>query len=154
MVAFDFIKAILGRKYIPKRIDGKFVLKEEQENQEITILEDDIDEVEVYKYANKDGDIDFPFFNKGSDTPRFLNKFCDYIVVCTRDTKLFVVLVELKSANLFGEAKKQIDAGKIFVNYIFNTFDRLKIQPNNYEKYKDIDRIKLNANNIIKCIFI
>lgn len=154
MVAFDFIKAILGRKFITKRIDGNFVLKEEQENQEITILEDEIDEIEVYKFANKDGDIDFPFFNKGIDTPRLLTKFCDYIVVCTRKQKLFVVLIELKTASLFGEAKKQIDAGEVFVRYIFNTFDRIKKQPTNYEKYIDIDKTKLNPKNIIKCVII
>ena len=74
--------------------------------------------------------------------------------MCTRNKKLFVVLIELKTASLFGDAKKQIDAGEVFVRYIFNTFDRIKKQPVNYEKHIGIETTKLNTKNIIRCVII
>lgn len=164
MVEFDFIKAILTNN--PKIIleKSKIVLEEKQESvkgrenvvQRIKIDEEDIDDIVVYKFANENGEIDFPFFSKGKNTPKLLRKFCDYIIICTCKKKLFVVLVELKAADKenftenFKKAKKQLDATEVFMKYIFETFERIKHDNDNKKTYNNIENCSINLNICIK----
>ncbi|MBQ9214584.1 MAG: hypothetical protein IJ150_11700 [Bacteroidales bacterium] len=170
MVEFDFIKAILtDNQKINLHFSNKIILSETQEDingrnnivQRITIDEDDIDEIEVYKLADENGEIDFSFFKNGTQTPKLLRKFCDYIILCTYKKEFFVVLVELKTSdknNLtdnFKNAKKQLDAGEVFIKYILSTFDRIKNDGDNKKSFKDIAKCELDPNRCIKkCVFL
>lgn len=170
MVEFDFIKAILtDSPNVNLKFGKKIVLSETQtdirgrENivQRITISDDDIDEIEVYKFANEDGEIDFPFFKNGENTPKLLRKFCDYIIICTCQQAFYVVLIELKAAdrhNLtdnYKNAKKQLDAAETFVKYILDTVDRIKTDNENKRIFKNIDKSNLVSSNCIKkCVLV
>ena len=70
------------------------------------------------------------------------------------------MLVELKTcepSNVVDnvrKAHKQLDAGEVFIKYLFESFDRIKTSGNNNIHYPGIDKCKLNVKNIKKCIFV
>ena len=169
MVEFDFVKAILTDnpsiflhcKTIVLTEKQTHVKGKESVEQRITIDEADIDEIEVYKFANKDGEIDFPFFKKGEFAPKLLRKFCDYIIICTCRQKFFVVLIELKApktrnlTDKFNEAKDQLDATETFISYILNTFERIKNETTNKRQFVGIEKCIMKLDKIIKkCVFL
>jgi tyrosine-protein phosphatase YwqE len=55
----------------------------------------------------------FPFFCNTAT----LNKVNDGIVFCINNNEIFVLLIELKTANL-GDYKKQLQAGKLFILFL------------------------------------
>ena len=70
-------------------------------------------------------DFDFlPFLNKKETRPEGLRKFCDYILIAKYQEKTYVLLIELKRGGGAG-ASLQLNASKIFLNYLFQTAERL-----------------------------
>lgn len=61
----------------------------------------------------------FPFFNQ--ETPH-VNKVNDAIFFYINDSKIFVLLIELKTNNL-GNYKKQLQSGKNFVGYLIEVLN-------------------------------
>jgi hypothetical protein len=61
----------------------------------------------------------FPFFNQSTAD---INKINDGIVFYINDSKIFILLIELKSNNL-GAYKKQLQAGKLFVFYLLGVIN-------------------------------
>ena len=62
----------------------------------------------------------FPYFTDIAD----LKKMNDCIIFCLHNCQLYVFLIELKSRNT-NEVKKQLDAGKVFANFIIATSERM-----------------------------
>ncbi len=99
------------------------------------IVDKGVDYYMVYRYDLDECDF-LPFFNKDHDdvatgyvspnpTPTGLLKFCDYILLVAVNDKLYVILVEMKSAKNNG-AHQQLDASKIFIDYVKASAERIK----------------------------
>lgn len=76
----------------------------------------------LYKFDAQD--TIFPYFKaSGVDN---LKKMCDYVMFVEDGSHLFVFLIELKKGS--ESAKKQLEAGECFTNYIISTVKRLNIE--------------------------
>jgi hypothetical protein len=76
----------------------------------------------VYKYdVTKDI---LPFFKSTGVTG--LKKICDYVLFIEDGEHLFVFLIEMKKGT--ESAKRQLDAGQCFAEYILSTLNRLNLQ--------------------------
>ncbi len=113
-------------------------LTEENEGkiiQNSKIVANGIDDYTVYRYSMKEDVEGFlPFFNNTHDgdrgkaefpAPNELLKFCDYIILVSKQEKLYVILIEMKSGGT-GDAAKQLHASEIFMNYIRESAERIK----------------------------
>ncbi|MEM0543412.1 hypothetical protein WFZ85_12355 [Flavobacterium sp. j3] len=73
----------------------------------------------LYKFDAQDSI--FPYFKAtGIDN---LKKMCDYVMFVEDGNHLFIFLIELKKG--LDSAKKQLEAGECFTNYIIATIKRL-----------------------------
>jgi hypothetical protein len=76
----------------------------------------------LYKFDAQDSI--FPYFKAaGVDN---LKKMCDYVIFIEDGNHLFVFLIELKKGS--DSAKKQLEAGECFTNYIIATVKRLNTE--------------------------
>ena len=66
-----------------------------------------------------------PFFNKKNNSPEGLRKFCDYILLVETSNKSYVILIEMKRGDV-GSADKQLKASECFIEYIYNSAERLQ----------------------------
>ena len=109
-----------------------------------TIVMDGVDAWTLYRYdQDEDPDHFFPFFNntRGENgSPEDLLKFCDYIVLVSKKDKLFVLLVEMKSGKP-GDAGKQLEASKCFIQFVLKTANRIALT-NGYENV-DFTRVRI-----------
>lgn len=88
-----------------------------------------------------------PFFNsrtvEPNKAPKGLARFCDYVLLVQRKDTLYVLLLELKRGK--GPWESQLDASKVFFEYIVASADRIK--DDNFSQFdKDsvvIRRIKI-----------
>lgn len=91
-------------------------------------------------------DIDFlPFFSKGSQLnrpPRSLTSFCDYILFTQNAGQLTVFLIELKRGDTSG-AEKQLDASRLFIEYVLATASRISQENDMDVDYSHVDFRKL-----------
>jgi hypothetical protein len=62
----------------------------------------------------------FPFFTKGIAE---LNSFCDYLIFAEKESKLYVLLIELKKGN--SKVTVQLNASKCFTDYLIATINRV-----------------------------
>lgn len=72
----------------------------------------------LFRYNPEETDI-FPYYSRVSN----LKKICDYILFAEEGNYLYVFLIELKKSNL--SAKKQLQASKVFANYIIDSARRI-----------------------------
>lgn len=124
MSKIDLINSILSDKFL----DNKGLLTEIDNDkygkrftmQRRIVSAPDIN-YSLYKFDSSK-DIFLFFKDQGVDG---LKKMCDYVFFIEESEHLFVYLVELKKGT--ESAKKQLDAGECFVQYILSTIDRLKL---------------------------
>ena len=82
----------------------------------------------------------FPFFVKKTG----VHSMCDYILFCEYDSKLFILLIELKRGH--DEVMTQLNAGKCFAQFIISTFNRIE----NYQLKPEIRLISIRNIHIVK----
>lgn len=91
----------------------------------------------LFRYDLNEYDF-IPFFN---DTGN-LKKFCDYILfveeVINKKQYLNICLIELKLGNDNTNAKKQLEASKVFIDYVFKSAERIGYEIVNYKILKII----------------
>ncbi len=67
-----------------------------------------------------------PFFNHTDEAPEGLKQFCDYILLIENDYT-YIVLIEMKRGiRSQSDAKKQLNASEVFIQYIINSAERLR----------------------------
>lgn len=91
-----------------------------------------VDGFALYRLEDRGPNLFQPFFNhnnedKGEErkSPKYLVSMCDYMAVCSFNEKTFVFLFELKRGTPV-HYQKQLDAGECFLNYIYDSIDRIK----------------------------
>ncbi len=171
MVEFDFISNIIGHnsEYLIKK-KRLFTLEESQHKtgkdiiHTVVIDEENITNLMVYKFDDKDGNIHFPFFSEKNE-PSGLRSLCDYILICSckkpnKKEKFYVVLLEMKACESKNrssnkkKAKAQLEAADCLIRYIFETANRIKTETDNITKYSGVDKIHLSNSNIVKCVLM
>ena len=88
----------------------------------------------------KNGNVLFPFLNQGKK----MQSMCDYILFCSNNNKLYILLIELKKGK--EQVTNQLEAGKNLSQFIISTLNRvnsLKINP-------QIRLISIRNKNIIR----
>ena len=142
MKEYDLCTRILSSRLLAKD-QSRLVENKLKKAHTATIVDDAVDAWCVYRYdQDEDSEHFFPFFNNTKDdnanpaapTPVDLLKFCDYIVLVEKSTKLYVLLIEMKSGNN-GDADKQLRASEMFMRFVLDTAQR--IGPAN--GYKELD---------------
>jgi hypothetical protein len=101
-------------------------LEEKKNGHKVSILSRCIDNYTLYRFDNEEKEF-MPFFNnQHSGGLKGLRRFCDYILLAEKKSKLFVFLIELKSGRVDG-AGDQLDAAEVFMDYIRRTAERIKL---------------------------
>jgi len=148
MYEIDFLSKIMNKKFV---VDDDPLLMYEPADElheaQIVEIEDKFNKLTgVHLYCFTDDDHKginlFPFFNQASirlpHAPKNLNKFCDYILLLTCDNVPYIFLLELKRGST-EDADEQIQASKVFMDYIISTAKRIK---------KDNDQLDFDSDNI------
>lgn len=137
MIEFELYTRILSPDFLCK---NQNVLTEHKSGQKANLTIKGIDEYRLYRFDVEDGKDFLPFFNKTHDeAPKGLGVFCDYIILACLKSKLFIILVEMKTGNTHN-AQQQLEASALFMDYIKNSAIRIK-KLNNYHDF--------NANNVM-----
>lgn len=79
------------------------------------------------------------FFNRTDEAPEGLRKFCDYVLLVEAGGKSYVLLIEMKRGSL-GDAEKQLNASECFMNYLYNSAERLQ---------RDFDGSEFNRRSVV-----
>lgn len=79
------------------------------------------------------------FFNRTDEAPEGLRKFCDYVLLVEAGGKSYVLLVEMKRGSL-GDAEKQLNASECFINFLYNSAERLQ---------RDFDGSEFNRSSVV-----
>lgn len=133
MVEFELYTRILSSDFLCK---NQNVLTEHKSGQKASLKTGGIDEYRLYRFDVEDGKDFLPFFNKTHDeAPKGLGVFCDYIILACLKSKLFIILVEMKTRNTHN-APQQLDASALFMDYVKNSAIRIKDQ-NNFHEFND-----------------
>lgn len=113
--------------------DGSFLLVEEKEanGQKPHVVKSHkikpVKEMAVFRFSLDDEDF-LPFF-KDSRTPecgpRFLKKFCDYVMLAHDEHELHILLLELKRSKKDPEIVQQLKASELFMRYVVDTAERI-----------------------------
>lgn len=94
-----------------------------------------------------------PFFNRAHDAThvemqkralRGISEFCDYILLVEKNTRLYVILVEMKSGKADG-AISQLDASELFMKYIQGCAMRVA----NFNDYPDVDERNIIIRRVV-----
>mgnify|MGYP003288100432 FL=1 len=111
------ILSLLDSLLVQSFKNGEKILKEEQKDMFMSIpIEDKGVVFSSYSFDKKDI---FPFLNKIKGA----HSMCDYILFCTNNNQLYILLIELKHGN--DNVMNQIKAGKNFSNFIISTLNRV-----------------------------
>lgn len=77
-----------------------------------------------------------PFFNrkkKHGEAPKLLKKFCDYIILVEKQSRVTAILIEMKRGSSAGNGE-QLKATKMWMDYVLNSAERIK-DKNNKEDF-------------------
>ena len=94
---------------------------------------------ELYEFGDKENCRHLPFFNNTNNhkdlpnAPSGLIAFCDYILLVEFKQLLHIVLIELKRGSTT-HARLQLEASKVFMQYVLNSAERIK-DDNNMEMF-------------------
>lgn len=88
----------------------------------------------------KNGNVLFPFLNQGKK----MQSMCDYILFCSNNNKLYILLIELKKGK--EQVTNQLEAGKNLSQFIISTLNRV----NNLKINPQIRLISIRNKNIIR----
>lgn len=155
MEGFELYQRILSQDLCPN--NQKLLLESKlKKPQSATIISNGTSGYVLYRLDCEDKEW-LPFFNKTHNgenhpvpypTPRYLRAFCDYIILISRQEKLYVLLVEMKSGN-HSDAAKQLEASATFMDYIKATAVRIS-RYNDYTGF-DPDNIKIRKVILKPC---
>lgn len=143
MNSFEIIKKVFNKKYLcseqvpfvmqeAKPLKGKKVHKIIIDSKNTTKKSKKILEMALYRFDAEEDGVFLPFFENDDNAPKGLSVFPDYILLVKFEysgkVKFNIFMFELKrttSEKL--HATKQLQAGKVFLDYVFNTVERIKM---------------------------
>lgn len=133
---YSFINKILNAKFLAPDQSLLEERKGDLQPQRVQIRQS-LNNIEytLYKFDENP----YPFFSSGSSnsTPKFLQSFCDYIMVVNKDDTCTIMLIELKRGK--DSPDHQLRAADTWLNFVLDTAERIK-EKNNYKQF--------NRNNI------
>ena len=153
MVEFELSQRILSQELRPA---NQTLLKEIMLDKPhtATVVSNGIGEYVLYRLDCDEKDW-LPFFNTVPTsqnhtvpfpTPKYLRSFCDYILLVSRQEKLYVLLVEMKSGDhAHSDAARQLEASAAFMDYIRLTADRIC----RYNDYNTFDSNCIKMRKVI-----
>lgn len=156
---FEIIKNVLNKKFLrreqvpfemqeDKALKGKPVHKITIDSKPSAKKDKNILDMALYRFdAEKDGNF-LPFFENDDNAPEGLSIFPDYILLVKFDysekEKFNIFMFELKrTASQKQHATKQLQAGEIFLDYVFNTIERIKTDNDGFSDF-DSKNIKIH----------
>jgi hypothetical protein len=78
----------------------------------------------------------FPFFNLEHNAPRYLLGMCDYAIFAEYNDRFYVLLIEMKLGSNAPDAKKQLDAGETFIDFLIKSAKRIGLSIETSKIYK------------------
>ncbi len=147
MREFEFINKILNDHFRVTENEGEFMeeLKDCQHlhHHRVKIITTrSISSLSLYRFDPDQYDF-LPFFGRLSG----LKRFCDYIMLVEANERLIIILIEMKRSKNDSKYKSQLDASRLFMNYVIANADRIK-EENGYP-YFDGDSITFRRVKII-----
>lgn len=141
MKEYELCTRILSSRLLSKD-QGRLVESKLKKVHTADVVSTAVDAWRVYRYdQEEDHEHFFPFFNNAKEdkvghaaAPTDLLKFCDYIVLVEKSSKLYILLIEMKSGGS-GDADKQLRASEMFMRFVLDT--ALRIGPAN--GYRELD---------------
>lgn len=151
MREFEFINSILHDQYLAADQSVLEELKEcdHHDHHIVKILKTrPVDDYSLFRFSLDDDEF-LPFFKDSRiGGPKGLRKFCDYIMLIKRDDRLTVALIEMKRSSKDSEYKEQLEASKLFMDYVIANADRIKDQ-NGYSDF-EIESISIRKIRVRK----
>jgi len=144
MVDIEYLSNIINANYLQTGDMALTMVEPEDEGnglseQRITVRTDshNISSMKLYCFNTHQSTPLLPFFNQNTvepnKSPKGLTSFCDYILLVQHAKGLFVFLLEMKRGTKEG-AGKQLEASRLFFDYVLNTADRIK-EENSYPDF-------------------
>lgn len=131
MDEYNLITHIISSEYVSGNQQMMCETKA-KDSTKVTIRRDGVNDYILYRFDLEKKDF-LPFFCNTGDAhhhpPRRLREFCDYVILAVCNSKLCILLVEMKSGGTAG-AKSQLDASELFMTYVRDTADRIYQQNN------------------------
>lgn len=114
MSEFNLFQKIIAKCFLSDNPD----LMVEAGKQETKIIHGGtgMTEYQLYRFDLHEKEF-LPFFDASDDSPENLRAFCDYIILTEVASKLYIILVEMKSGGA-SHAPAQLIASEDFANYI------------------------------------
>jgi len=135
---YDALTLVISSSYrCQENANGMLSLEETVEGQPPQIVNlksafKGVDGFALYRLEDRGTNLLQPFFNHNNEdreeekkSPKYLVSMCDYMAVCSFNDNTFVFLFELKRGTP-SHYQKQLDAGECFLNYIYDSIDRIK----------------------------
>lgn len=86
----------------------------------------------------------FPFFNDIEG----LKRICDYIIICVKEKRLYVLCVELKRGG--GASREQLEASKLLMKFVIDSAIRINEVPSEIGKQLFLGTIRVSKAAIDK----
>lgn len=129
MREFEFINSILHDQYLAADQSVLEELKECDHHGPHRVRIRNTRPVEdyvLYRFSLDDEEF-LPFFKDSREGgPKGLRRFCDYIMLINNDGKLIIALIEMKRSGKDAYYKDQLNASKLFMEYVVANADRIK----------------------------
>lgn len=139
MTELTLLHKILSEKFLAK----KQHLMQEKDVQTVSITNGRKTSYYLYRFDIDECKDFIPFFNSNDDAPTGLRSFCDYLLLVERNSKVYILLVELKSGRK-GHFSEQLKATECFVKYILDTAERIKTN----NDFPEFDRNNIDVRKI------
>lgn len=134
MEEYKVYRAILSHRmnfliWDKKGNSSEVVIKEPKSEQKARFESHPSHDFCIYRFDLEEATNDFlSFFNEEENsTIKGLRIFCDYIILFTDGYRLYIILVEMKRSHT-KDAEKQLEASRVFMEYIKQTAIRLREQ--------------------------
>jgi hypothetical protein len=126
MDEYNFLTLLLSPDFVSRNQNQMYEPKEKN-SVKVKISRDGVHDYKLYRFDMETRDF-LPFFRNTRDTyqktPKGLRVFCDYVIFAVYNSKLCILLVEMKSGSKDG-ARKQLDASEVFMTYIRDSAARI-----------------------------
>lgn len=153
MREFELIDKILNDHFLVTENDSRIMeeLKDSPDHkpQRVKIIVTrSITAISLYRF-DSDAEDFLPFFGRITG----LKRFCDYILLVEANDRLAIILIEMKRSKRDSKYKSQLDASKLFIDYVIANAERIK-EENGYHDFDSssiiIRRVKIIAAPINK----
>ncbi len=144
MREYEFIDRILNSHFQLQDDESGVLVEAKQcphhKPQRIKILKTrPISSLSVYRFDPDDEDF-LPFFGRITG----LKRFCDYVMLAEASERLIVILIEMKRSKNDNKYKSQLDAAKLFMEYVIASAERVK----NENGYSDFDGSSIQLRRV------